>query len=109
MLPDEMPPRGGPKNPSTGWCKVPLAVPFPPAVPFCIRIYTRMNPPPPPGRDSSVSVSSLLRVPLLYCFVLYCIVLYCIVLYVLCCEAVPVGVHLGALTGLIGLMEDGLF
>ena len=61
MLPYEMPgaQRGfSHQNPSTGWCKVPPAVPFPLAVPFSpavqlrTRIYARMKP--RLGRDSSV-------------------------------------------------------
>ena len=33
-----------PKNLSTGWCKVPPAVPFSPAVPASTRVSARMNP-----------------------------------------------------------------
>ena len=47
-----MPPRGfhPTRKFSTGWCKVPPAVPFPPAVSFGTRVSARMNP--PLGRDS---------------------------------------------------------
>ena len=32
------------RNPSTGWCKLAPAVPFPPVVIFCTRVSARMQP-----------------------------------------------------------------
>ena len=42
-LPGELPPRVWFRNPSTGWCKVPSAVPLSPAVPFCTRVSASMK------------------------------------------------------------------
>ena len=47
------------RNPSTGWFKVPPAVPLSPAVPFSTRFSAGMNP--PMGRDSSVNILNTSR------------------------------------------------
>ena len=47
LLPDEMPPKRGchhTRTPSTGWFKVPPAVPLSPAMPFRTRVSAWMNP-----------------------------------------------------------------
>ena len=43
------------RNPSTGWYKVPPAVPLSPAVPGSTRVSASMKP--PMGRDSSVNMA----------------------------------------------------
>ena len=61
-LQDESRPRGGfipNRNPSIGWCKVPPAVPFLPAVPFCTMVSAEMKPPLGPPRFVREHVASI--------------------------------------------------